>query len=508
MTQLKRLDSRVSTRAAAGTLSVLLHLGLVLLILAAGGKRDGVDDDDTPLTQLVFIASDVAVRHAGPELTAWNPADPTRAFGQQREFLKIEPPPLSPIEFELPPQVVEEASPIEVETPDDSLLAAIMQPLASFVMPQAQASALLKHVERLAEELVNSPRSRTTWEQDGTQYDAELVLAPATDGTEPDRVIAQINAEDQGRRLRTRIMLKRLPFSHYAQLIDRWDPMVQMHDDEIVGRMHINSRFNLLYDAQAMPSFLGEVSTAAGGVTMRSQGRSREQEIFREGIKTRARRIPLTEQMHAFERAKGDDDVRLHELTVDTAITFFPDGSYAGRDRRSGSSLFSEQPTKRSVYFVAARGVKVYVQGVVCGRFLVYSPQRIVVEGNLVYAHDPREDPDSTDYLGLVSDRDIMVAPPRVTGPGDLHIHAALFARRHVIVSHYDYPETARLEIYGSLAAGTLTASEPRYATKIEYDWRFERQRPPGFPSTDQFAAEDWDGRWTEVTDRAESAAF
>jgi hypothetical protein len=212
--------------------------------------------------------------------------------------------------------------------------------------------------------------------------------------------------------------------------------------------------------------------------------------------------------MHAFEQTRDGDDVRLHELSVDTTITFYPDGSYAGRDHRSGSSLFSEQPTGRSVYFVARRGVKVYVLGVVCGRFLVYSPQRIVVEGNLVYAHDPRKDPDSGDYLGLVSDRDIMVAPPRVTGPGDLHIHAALFAKRHVIVSHYDYPETATLEIYGSLAAGTLTASEPRYATKIEYDWRFERQRPPGFPSTDQFAAEDWDGRWTEVTDRAESAAF
>lgn len=508
MTQLGRLDSRISTRAVAGALSVVLHLGLLLLILLSGGKRDGIDDDDTPVTQLVFVESDVSVRHDGTDLAVWSPADPTLAVGEQQEFLDIEPPTLSPIEFDRPEQVAEEVPPIEVEIPDESVLTAVVQPLATFVMPQAQASALLKHVERLAEELVKRPRSRAAWEQDGTQYDAELILEPATGGIEPDRVIAQINAEDQGRRLKTRIMLKRLPFSHYAQLIDRWDPMVQLHDDEVVGRMHFNSRFNLFYDAQAVPAFLGKVTTAAGGFDVRSQGRKRELEIFREGIETRAERIPLSEQKHAFERAKGDENVRLHELADDTAITFFPDGSYAGRDRRSGSSLFSEQPTERSVYFVAARGVKVYVQGVVCGRFLVYSPQRIVVEGNLVYAHDPREDPDSGDYLGLVSDRDIVVAPPRVTGPGDLHIHAALFAKRHVIVTHYDYPETATLEIFGSLAAGSLTASEPRYAWKIEYDWRFERQRPPGFPSTDRFAADDWDGRWTEVADRVETAAF
>jgi len=51
------------------------------------------------------------------------------------------------------------------------------------------------------------------------------------------------------------------------------------------------------------------------------------------------------------------------------------------------------------------------VQGVVAGRFLVYSPQKIVIEGNIVYARDPRHGLDSHDYLGLVCDRDIEVAP-------------------------------------------------------------------------------------------------
>jgi len=47
-------------------------------------------------------------------------------------------------------------------------------------------------------------------------------------------------------------------------------------------------------------------------------------------------------------------------------------------------------------------------------------------------------------------------------------------------------------------AAGrTLTATEPRYATKIEYDDRFERARPPGFPSTNRYEAAAWDGQWT-----------
>jgi len=160
------------------------------------------------------------------------------------------------------------------------------------------------------------------------------------------------------------------------------------------------------------------------------------------------------------------------------------------------------------VYFIAPRRATTFVKGVVAGRFLVYSAHRIVVEGDLVYAHDPRHEADSEDYLGLVCDKDIVIAPPAVTGPGDLHIQAALFAKRRIIVTDIDHPHPATLEIFGSLAAGSLTASEPRYATRVEYDWRFERLRPPGFPSTDRFAADEWNGRWTEVSESSKPAAF
>jgi hypothetical protein len=149
------------------------------------------------------------------------------------------------------------------------------------------------------------------------------------------------------------------------------------------------------------------------------------------------------------------------------------------------------------VYFVAAPHVTLSVQGVAAGRILVYSPLRIVIEGNLTYASDPRRDRGSEDFLGLVSDRDVEVAPPGVTGPGDLEIDAAIYAGRRFIVTSIDHPRSATLHIYGSLAAGTLTASEPRYATKIEYDVRFERERPPGFPSTNRYEAANWDGQWT-----------
>jgi len=515
MARLKRLESRVSTRAVAGLLSVVLHAGLFLLVALSGGRQDGVHDADTVVTQVVMLESRIADRRDGIELPPLEPAVPEPSLNEPPEP-RTEPQRLRPTdqmpspmipdldapredELDAPPEDVNDSPPVEIVAPGDAVLTSAIDPLSTFVMPRAEATALVQRVERLAEEHAESPQAHVTWDQDGRRYNAELVLERARNGVELDRIIAEISAEDRGMELRTRIMLKRLPFSHFTKFVDRWDPMVQLHEDEIVGRMHINSRFNVLYDLQASPRILGKVSTAARSVNLQLNGRGRESDVFKAGIETGAARIALPAQAHSLEWARRDADARVHALADDTHITFLADGSYTWRERRSGAAGQRGATAGQAVYFIAAPGATVYVQGVVAGKVLVYSPQKIVVEGNLTYARDPRDAPDSDDYLGLVCDRDIEVASPWVTGPGDLHIHAALFAKRQFVVTDFEHRRSATLRIYGSLAAGSLTASEPRYATRVEYDRRFEKQRPPGFPSTDRFAAEDWDGRWSEV---------
>jgi hypothetical protein len=393
-------------------------------------------------------------------------------------------------------------SPAEVlEQNDES------EALATIRMPEPRVSELLQQLERLAERLAAQPRASASWERDGTRYEVEFVREAAPTDTALDRVVADVVADEQGRRMRTRLTLKRLPFSGFAKVIDRWDPMVQLHDDEVVGRTHINSRFNLLHDSQATPRLLGKVSTAASGFNLQSTSGRRGSEVFRRGVETGAGRIVLTEQAHAFAWAEQESGSRVHRLAGDTRIRFHADGRYSWHQRDSNAVLEDQAAQGQPVYFIAAPGAAVSVQGVVAGMFLVYSPRRIVIEGSLAYAQDPRVDADSNDYLGLVCDRDIEVAPPRVTGPGDLQIDAALYAKRRFVVTDIDHWRSATLRIYGSLAAGSLTASEPRYATRIEYDPRFERKRPPGFPSTKRFAADDWAGEWTEEPVPLESLA-
>ncbi|MGH7864901.1 MAG: hypothetical protein ACREQB_07925, partial [Candidatus Binataceae bacterium] len=485
-----RIDPRVLRKVRAGVLSAALHVGLLLAILS-GGRHDGMHTADTPTSMLVLLEAREADHRDGVELPPLEPAVPTPVSDEQLHAAIVR--------LALPPTDASDPRPAE-STPHNEPPTEVLEPIsinasvvpATRAMSDAEKAALSQRLVRLAEESPEAFRAEATWEQDGKQYSAVLIRERANDGTALERVIARVSASDRGKHLTTLVSLRRLAFSQFTQIVDYWDPMVQLHDDEIVGRFHVNSQLKLLYDSRTAPKLRGKVTTAARSFNMESRARRRETDIFQGGIETRAARIELPESLQPFEWTPKDENARIHEFTSDAHIRFFRDGSYAWRTRESSEPEYVNEPSEHPVYFIAARDTTMYVQGVIAGRVLIYSPQRIVIEGNLTYASDPRESPDSSDYLGLVSNKDVEVAPPRVTGPGDLEIDAAIFAGRRFVVTNIEHPRTATLRIYGSLAAGSLTATEPRYATRIEYDSRFERQRPPGFPSTNRYEAADW----------------
>lgn len=494
-----RFNPRVFRKVCGGVITAALHVGLLLVILLHGGEG-GVDRGDVPALKLVLVKALESDHREGVDLPPIPPVVPARPNTEQPqvEVAKAAPPPSdAPAVRAVQPlqRLVEESQP-QLAQP---VTTAVSEIPPTVLMSEAEQVALSQRLEQLAQQSLETSQAEFSWEQDGKTYSAVLIRERANDGTALERVTAEVSAADRGKRFTTQINLSRLAFSQFTQMVDRWDPMVQLHDDEIVGRFHSNSGFNLMYDRRTAPKFLGKVTTAARGFNMESSGRRRDAEIFQGGVETRSGLIRLPQSLQPFQWAPKGDDIRIHELTSDTHIRFFADGSYTWHSRESSEVQYLNEPSEHPVYFIAVRNTTLYVKGVVAGKILIYSPYRVVIEGSLTYANDPRDQPDSRDYLGLVCDKYVEVASPAVTGPGDLEIDAAIFAGRRFLVNDIDYSRSATLRIYGSLAAGTLSATEPRYATKIDYDQRFEHQRPPGFPSTDRFEVNDWDGRWTEL---------
>jgi hypothetical protein len=496
------LDPPVRRKVLGGVLSAGLHI-LLLIAIVSGGRYVGMNAGEATTSQLMLLEAPEDVTKDGTEMRRQAPAIPEALPLEQVEeaLANLPPPPPSGAMDPQPPQLNTTIEPLP-EATESSAPRAITIP-STFAMSLTEKAAMAQKLERLVAESLTESRAEVAWELDGKQYSAVLVREQASDGTALERVVAEVTASDRGKQLTTLVNLKRLAFSQFTQMIDRWDPMVQIHDDEIVGRFHTNSRFKLLHDSSATPKFLGKVTTAARSINVESRTRRRDADIFRGGIEMHASHIHLPESLQPFQWAPREQTARVHELASDTRIRFYADGTYTLSARRSSEAAERGEPSAHPVYFVGGSKATLYVQGVVAGKVLVYSPERIVIEDSITYARDPREAPDSRDFLGLVSDRLVVVAPPSITGPGDLEIDAAVFAGRRFLVTNIDHPREATLRIYGSLAAGTISATEPRYATRIEYDNRFEHQRPPGFPSTNRYEVADWDGRWTEMPERA-----
>lgn len=385
------------------------------------------------------------------------------------------------------PQLVEPAS--QSHSPAQPAVAAEM-PIAPTEQRRLQKDVM--DLLNRSRELPSRPS--VAWSSDGREYRAEMKRVRSAGTTGVEEAVIEIVTEHDGRHISTELHVKRLAFSHYAQLIDRWDPNVQIHDDVFDGRVHANTEIVIENSGTVQPVFHGLV-TAAGGIdTSRSTRRVRREQVFLGGLETRAPRIALPKRFDPHEtiELEAADAV---VLDTDSRIVFFADGTYdirpsgGGRARRG---TLGPSPA----YFIAAEKSAVGVEGTVNGQVLIYSPKEIVIEGDLRYAADPKSAAGSDDYLGLVSDGSVEIAGPDVTGPGDLSVYAAIYAKRRFAVRRYSRGDRATLFVYGSITAGSLTATEPRFRTKIEFDRRLEHARPPSFPMTDRYELAAWDGVW------------
>jgi len=343
-----------------------------------------------------------------------------------------------------------------------------------------------------------------TWRDDGQQYTAVLKRSSAADATGMERLVVELTTERDGERLATELRMTRLAFSNFGQFVNRWDPEVGLNDDVIDGRFHSNTGVTINRTGRATPVFGGKVTIAGGGevVTMAEGFISthpthlNKRKLFPAGIETHTRRIELPERATAIEAISGPDNSQ--RFARNAALTFHDDGSVSWRELDGGAEArraLGGEP----FYLLADDDVELEVSGTVNGKVLVYTPDRIVVTGDLRYAADPRT-PQGDDYLGLVAERTVEIAEPDVTGSGDLEIFASIYARQRFVVRDFTSRRSGTLIVHGSLTAGTLSASEPRFATRVEFDERLTTMRAPGFPLSDRYELDASSDEWRVVT--------
>jgi len=369
---------------------------------------------------------------------------------------------------------------------------------ARLPMPVHQRKAVVKKIRKLLARHDATELSDTTivWQARGQSYEATFHYQPSASPTGLDEMVIDVSTERGGHAVTTQLRMRRLAFSSFAQFVDYWNPRVAIHDDELDGRFHTNTTFNVSSSYGVKPKFRGKVTTAAYEVRNSDRWPFFDADsIFSAGIEMGVDVIRLPRSFTVFLGPNLNDSAHVQTFTEETWVTFLRHGSFTWHTRsdpRIGQRTLPAEP----FYIVGGKKAAIHVKGVVSGKVLVYSARKIIIDDDLTYARPPELWPGSADYLGLVSEKDIDVADPKVTGPGDLHIYAAILARGRFRVRKLWSRRAGTLSIYGSLSAGTLSATEPRYATKIRFDKRLNRRRPPRFPMTNRFEIVDWDRQW------------
>jgi hypothetical protein len=399
----------------------------------------------------------------------------------------------------------------EVASATDTAAQTADETLASSAAPAAPATAesppglpMVNRERQMIEKRFASWNGRFTagagapsvdWKQDGQAYTAVFRAPSTSDPMGLEHVVVDVSTEQGGKKMSTQLTMTRLAFSNFAQFVDKWDPNVQIHDDVIDGRFHSNTPINLFSSGRTSPKFLGKVTIASHDLEAYNSMPFNRRKVFPEGVDTGVRRIVLPSRFLPLlnDAAGGEESVQRFER--DARITFYADGTYGWSYEERGAPEERRRVTDPAHYLVGLEGATLRIKGTVNGKVLVYSAERIVIEDDLRYA-DARGARDADDYLGLVAETDVEIAAPEVTGPGDLEVEASIYAHRRFAVRDFRSRPSGTLVIYGSVTAGSITATEPRFATKIEFDRRLTNARPPSFPLTDRYELDAWNGEW------------
>jgi len=504
----------------------LIGHAVTLAVLALVSMRTPTPSGESPLifAELVTArepavapapaSSGVAADDTSVEPTPAAPAAPEPLADVEPEIARLpeSAPPAPPVERE-PAVEPSDAPPLEnvVEAPDELPPAPVVAeersaPATAEPDAVAPTRAFASHDERAVLRKLSSwtgrfdaeePDEPLTWREDGQEYTAVFKQLPAGDAMGMAALAVELSTERDGERLVTELRMNRLAFSNFGQFVDRWDPDVSLHDDVIDGRFHSNTELIIGRTGRTAPEFRGKVTIAGGSYTTGSgPGFISRRKLFPAGIETRTRRIELPNRGAALEAIAGPENSQRFER--DAAITFHADGIVSWRDLETSAEEASRALGAEPFYLLAFENVDLEIRGTVNGKVLVYTPESIVVVDDVRYAVDPRT-PHADDYLGLVAERTVEIAEPDVTGPGDLEVFASIYARQRFVVRSFNSRRSGTLVIHGSLTAGTLTASEPRYATKIEFDKRLTTMRAPSFPLSDRYELDSTNGEWRVV---------
>ena len=235
----ERARSQSTLTLAAGSMSALLHVMLIVLVMSTNVRAG--DPNALPVVLVENFAPRSPIR------------DPQRAPAE-------DPPSLASEEESAPPELSSTA--VDVPSPDTTLAETLQQleppaiPTPTFIaevdesaltyvdaqnsepapptpptidLPRTRTveiapehqSNLIERLANAAQALTQTQQTEVLWTEDGREYRAVLKRALAENSMELETISADVTTTDQGMSMQTQLLLSRLAFSQFTQVVDR-----------------------------------------------------------------------------------------------------------------------------------------------------------------------------------------------------------------------------------------------------------------------------------------------
>lgn len=284
--------------------------------------------------------------------------------------------------------------------------------------------------------------------------------------------------------------------------------------DYLNGQTHTNAHFNIFGN----PVFAGEVRSVDDYIRFYNNGHNinlsqltnppYDNPNFQQGFVFGAEPTTMPSQALNLRSAASSGGLWLQG---NTAVVLNSNGTM-----NVTNSNYCNPPSKcnnmalpaNGALFVACGGSRcrdggsLTIDGTFNGRLTVGAQRDIIIPNNIVYADNPRTNPNSDDVLGIIAERDVVISH---NAPTNLEIDGSVMALdTSFMLEDWDVgPPKGALTIYGGIIqeergpVGTFNGSTGQkvsgYSKNYSYDSRLLSTPPPFMPTTGDYITLSWE---------------
>ncbi len=310
----------------------------------------------------------------------------------------------------------------------------------------------------------------------GTSYSVSVAALPGDSTVEAKKVRARIAVSYEGGQDTTDVILMQPAYSYFSYYSTQWPGHVTFGSgDTLRYPIHSNGQIRMTGN----PVFTGKVSSAQPSFATVVTAEPR----FYGGAEFGTPDVPLPDFSALKDSALAAGD----QYNQEVWLIFNAGGTY---QCSTSTILTVKNIADYNGTIITTADKDIHVQGSLQGAVTIVSDRDLWIEGPVTYNTNPAVDPTSTDYLGLVADRDLIIADEPATAAGVV-VQAAILVRRDMRVENHDVgTPRGNLVLYGSIGQenaepfGTFSGSilQTGYNAIISYDRRLFDRTPPFFP--------------------------